>query len=60
MPNIVQFVIRRLATRAFWLLVITTFLGILMYDLRSNFKDQVFQDALANLKANHWPGWKTP
>lgn len=58
MRSIVQFVIKRLATRAFWLLVVTTLLGLLMYDLRSNFKDQIFKEALANLKANHWPEWK--
>jgi hypothetical protein len=56
------FVAQRVFTKAFWLLVITTFFGILMYDIRFTFKDMVFQDAIVSLKRSGWKDWnpKTP
>ncbi len=59
MRSVLQFVTRQLATRAFWWLVATTLLGLLLNDLRNSFKDRIFQEAIADLKAHNWPGWKT-
>jgi hypothetical protein len=62
MNSLVQFVLQRILTRSFWLMVITTFLGILMYDQRSTFKDQIFQEAIASSQKSGWKNWnpKTP
>ena len=58
MNDIVLFVARRLLTKAFWMLVTTSFLGVLMWQLRSSFKDQIFQAAVMTLKAGGWKDFR--
>ena len=60
MGEIIRFVLGRLVTRSFWFLFITSLMGMLMYELRGTFKDQIFQDAVKHMTARRWPGWKTP
>ncbi len=57
MHRLMLFVIQRTFTKTFWLLVITTFFGILMYDIRFNFKDMIFQEAISSLKKSGWKDW---
>ena len=57
MNEVLRFVIQRVATKTFWMFVVTTFLGIVMYDMRSNFKDQVFQQAVGSLRKTGWNNW---
>ncbi len=58
MREVIRFIIGRLMSRAFWLLFATSFMGMLMYELRGSFKDQIFQSAIADLKSRNWPNWK--
>jgi hypothetical protein len=57
MNRTVEFVIKRAGTKSFWMMVTTTFLGILMYDMRSKFRDQVFQDAILHSQKTGWDNW---
>lgn len=50
MNEVVTFVATRLLTRAFWLLVLTTLLGWLMVNMRTGFRDEIFQAAAATRK----------
>jgi len=58
MNDVLMFVARRLITKAFWMLVATSFLGIMMWELRGSCKDRIFQEAVEALKANSWKNWR--
>jgi hypothetical protein len=58
MNDVILFVARRLVTKAFWALVATSFLGIMMWELRGSFKDRIFQEAVESLKAGHWKDFR--
>jgi hypothetical protein len=41
----ILFLATRLLTKAFWLLVLSTFLGVLMITMRNFYRNAIFQDA---------------
>jgi hypothetical protein len=50
MNKIIEFSVSIITTKLFWMLVITTFFASIMGDMRSTFKDQVFQEAVGSLR----------
>jgi hypothetical protein len=54
MPSMIQFLAARLLTRSFWLLVLSTFLGVLLMSMRSSFRDQIFKIAVETRKKKYY------
>jgi hypothetical protein len=43
--DILWFILRRLVTRGFWLLVLSTFGGVILMALRAKYRDEIFAAA---------------
>ena len=58
MNELIRFLVTQLSKKSFWMLVTTSVIGMLMFEIRSGYKDQIFQDAIAQQKSRGWPGFK--
>jgi hypothetical protein len=45
MDELVLFLAARFLSKSFWLLVLSTFFGVLLFAMRSYYRNEVFQDA---------------
>lgn len=47
--DIILFTLKRLLTRGFWLLVLSTFGSVILIALRTKYRDGIFSDAAATI-----------
>jgi hypothetical protein len=55
MLDVLVFALRQLLRRNFWFLVVATFFGVLAMWARSEFRNQIFQDAAGTVGKRFYP-----